>query len=55
MAEEERQALADFRRTATPQARHDLAVEFATFEAAHAAGIQGTDKDPDAYVRHAIR
>jgi len=39
MGEEEREALADFRRTAALQARHDLAIEFAVFEAAHAAGI----------------
>jgi hypothetical protein len=50
MAEEEREALADFRRHASLQARHDLAVEFAVFEAAHASGVRGADKDPDGYV-----
>ena len=37
MAEEEREALADFRRHADPQARHELGIEFAVYEAAHAA------------------
>lgn len=50
MGEEEREALADFRRTATLQARHDLALEFAVFEAAHAAGINKSDSDPGDYV-----
>jgi Hemerythrin HHE cation binding domain len=53
MAEEEREALADFRRAVSPQARHDLAVEFAVYEARHAMGVQLADKDPDSYVRHA--
>jgi hypothetical protein len=54
MAEEERQALADFRRTASLQVRHDLGVAFAAYEAAHAGGIDSADKDPDDYVdRHA--
>jgi len=53
MGEEEREALADFRRTAALQARHDLAIEFAVFEAAHAAGIDRADADPGNYVdRH---
>ena len=34
MAEEEREGLTDFRRTANLQVRHDLGVAFATFEAA---------------------
>lgn len=51
MAEEERQALADFRRHVTPEARHDLAVEFAVYEAAHAGGVPVADKDPDRYAR----
>lgn len=50
MAEEEREALADFRRHTTPQGRHDLALEFAVFEAAHASGVRGTEKDPAGYV-----
>ena len=50
MAEEEREALADFRRHATPQERHDLAVEFAVFEAAHAGGVTSRDRDPQGYV-----
>ena len=51
MAEEEREALADFRRHAAPQVRHDLAVEFAVYEAAHAGGVPLADKDPGRYVR----
>ena len=51
MAEEEREALADFRRHASVQVRHDLGVEFAVYEARHAGGGSLTDKDPDSYVR----
>lgn len=51
MGEEEREALADFRRHASLQARHDLAVEFAVFEAAHAAGVAAADKSPANYVQ----
>ena len=51
VAEEEREALADFRRHASPQARHDLGVEFAVYEAAHAGGIPLADQDPDRYVQ----
>lgn len=51
MAEEEREALADFRRHASLQVRHDLAVEFAAYEAAHAPGVRSADKDPAGYVK----
>ena len=50
MAEEEREALADFRRHADPRARHELGIEFAVYEAAHAGGVPLMDKDPDRYV-----
>lgn len=50
MAEEEREDLADFRRHADLQTRHDLAVAFARFEAQHAGGISVPDKDPKRYV-----
>jgi len=50
MGEEERQGLADFRRTATVQRRHRLAVSFAVFEAAHITGVTAVDKDPEAFV-----
>lgn len=50
MAEEEREDLADFRRHADLQTRHDIAVQFLVFEAQHAQGIDAVDKDPDAYV-----
>ncbi len=50
MAEEEREGLTDFRRHTSLQTRHDLAVEFAAFEAAHLTGVEPQDKDPQAYV-----
>lgn len=50
MGEEEREGLTDFRRHAPLQLRHDIAVAFATFEAAHIAGADTVDKDPKAYV-----
>lgn len=52
MAEEEREALADFRRHASPQVRHDLGVEFAVYEAAHAGGVPLTDRDVDRYIQN---
>lgn len=55
MAEEEREGLADFRREASLQVRHDLAVAFAAFEARHFAGVLPVDKDPASYVRQAER
>jgi hypothetical protein len=51
MAEEEREGLTDFRREASLQLRHDLAVEFAAFEARHIAGVAPEDRDPAGYVR----
>jgi hemerythrin HHE cation binding domain-containing protein len=53
MAEEEREGLTDFRREATLQLRHDLAVAFAAFEARHIAGVTPQDRDPAGYVRAA--
>ncbi len=50
MAEEEREGLADFRDNADLQARHELAVAFAAFEAVHYQGVRAVDKDPKAYV-----
>lgn len=55
MGEEEREALADFRRHASLQLRHDLAVEFAAFEAAHASGVATADKDPARFVEDNAR
>ena len=51
MAEEEREGLTDFRRHASLQLRHDLAVAFAAYEAAHVTGVKPVDKDPEEYVR----
>lgn len=53
MAEEEREGLTDFRRTASLQLRHDLAVEFIGFEARHHLGVDPIDRDPATYVREA--
>ncbi len=50
MAEEEREDLADFRRHASLQSRHDIAVQFLIFEAQHPDGVQPHDRDPDEYV-----
>ena len=50
MGEEERQALADFRRHADAATRHELGVAFAGFEAGHAEGVDSEEKDPDGYV-----
>lgn len=55
MAEEEREGLTDFRRYASLQLRHDLAVAFAAYEASHFAGVPPVDKDPQTYVREAER
>jgi hypothetical protein len=51
MAEEERQGLTDFRRTASLQERHDLGVRFAAFEADHLLGVKPVDKDPAQWVK----
>jgi hypothetical protein len=50
MAEEERQDLADFRLHADLKLRHEIAVQFLTFEALHAQGIDYPDQDPKDYV-----
>jgi hypothetical protein len=51
MAEEERQDLADFRRHASRDLRHEIAVKFVRYESLKAAsGIDPVDKDPEQYV-----
>ncbi len=55
MAEEEREGLTDFRRHASVQARHDLGVAFAKFEAAHVLGVEPVDKDPQEYIDNNLR
>ena len=55
MAEEEREGLTDFRREASLQRRHDLAVAFAAFEARHVTGVPPVDQDPEQYVQRAER
>jgi hypothetical protein len=51
MGEEEREGLTDFRRLASLQRRHQLAISFAAFEARNYAGVKPVDKDPATYVR----
>ncbi len=51
MGEEEHEGLADFRRHATLDLRHRLAVSFAAYEAVHVDGVPLRDKDPEEYVR----
>ena len=50
MGEEEREDLLDFRHHADLQTRHDIAVQFLTYEAQHYAGIPIRDKDPQQYI-----
>ena len=50
MGEEEREGLTDFRIHAPLQLRHDLAVRFAVFDAAHITGVESVDKDPQSYI-----
>ena len=51
MAEEEREGLTDFRRQASLELRHDLAVQFAAYETAHVTGVTPVDKDPKQWVK----
>ncbi len=51
MAEEEREDLADFRRHADLATRHEIAVQFLTFEGEHPNGVDEPDKDPEQYVQ----
>jgi hypothetical protein len=51
MAEEERQALADFRRNASVEERHRLGVQFLAFVSRHLMGVKPVDKGADAYVK----
>lgn len=50
MGEEERQGLANFRRHADADLRHELGVRFAAFEAEHVEGVEARALDPDRYV-----
>ena len=55
MGEEEREGLTDFRRLAPLRQRHELAVDFAAFEARNVTGVQPVDKDPASYVSQVER
>ena len=50
--EEEREALPDFLKSSTPELRHQLAMSWLAFYAAHPAGrgIDGQDKAPEEYI-----
>jgi len=50
--EEEREALPDFIKSATLEQRHELAMQWLQFYAAHAAGtaVDDSDKDPATYI-----
>ncbi len=50
MAEEEREDLADFRRNADLQTRHDIAVDFIRYESRNASGIRPANRNPEDYV-----
>ncbi|WP_422372289.1 hemerythrin domain-containing protein [Hoeflea sp.] len=50
LGEEERQGLADFRRHASFELRHELAVRFLAFQCAHLTGVRVVDKDPEKYL-----
>jgi hypothetical protein len=53
MAEEERQDLTDFRRHASLELRHEIAIKFIRYEAIKAAtGVPPVDKDPEQYIEH---
>jgi hypothetical protein len=51
MGAEEHEGLADFRRHVDLETRHQIAVQFAAFEAANVDGIPVVDKDPQTYIR----
>lgn len=52
LEEEEREALPDFLKSSSPQLRHELAMQWLAFYAAHPAGsgVEAEDKDPQEYV-----
>ncbi len=50
MAEEEREALADFRQHADLATRHRVGLEFLVYESRHSGGIDSSDKDPQKFV-----
>lgn len=51
MGEEERQGLADFRRTVPLATRHELAMQFVVFGAKNINGVVSKDINPETYVR----
>ena len=51
MAEEERQALSDFRRNVPLEERVKLGLQFFAFEAENSGEYDRQDKDPDAYIK----
>lgn len=57
MAEEEREGLADFRTSASPELRDQLGAQFIAFKEEHAGlrDLEPTDKDPQGYVSEQAR
>ncbi len=55
MAEEEREGVTDSRQHSDLQSRHDLAVPFAYFEAAHVAGVPAENENPEGYVNETLQ
>jgi len=55
MAEEEREGMTDSRQRSDLQSRHDLAVQFAYFEAAHVVGVHAVNEDPEGYVSETLQ
>lgn len=51
MAEEERQALVDFRNSAPLDQRHALGVKFLAFVSAHPTGVEAVDKNAERYIK----
>jgi hypothetical protein len=54
MAEEEREGMTYFRRHVELQLRHDLAVQFAYFEATHVTGVNAENQDPAGYIESVL-
>ncbi len=50
MGEEERQGLADFRKRASLNVRHELGVRFLAFQCANLTGVVVTDKNVEDYI-----
>lgn len=54
LAVEEREGMTDFRQQTDLQSQHDLAIQFAYFEAAHVAEVRAANEDPEGYVNETL-